>query len=388
MLANLAAWMAIEDRYNWPRESIRQQMKDYLHQRGLKVELDALMSEFLTSRILVVRPDGNISFRYKGVLEYFIAVRMAADRKFRDWVLEENRYLTFINEINYYAGKLRNDSELVELVAERHQAILKKANLDHADLSQFESVSLPEDNGSVDTAAFQVTGAPLSKEEKDAELELELPADGDDRQDVVRVQAASDDMVLSIILYSGMIKNMELISDIDKRRHLHAIWRGWSTLMIEALRIAPKLAKERRLRINGALYEVHAPQGMNDTTLLRQMLVSLPHVYIRWISNSVGSEKLEEQLTNLSLDELADPKIVQLLRAGLVADLRLSGTPSSIERLFGAVRGSKFLLWSMIVHMAELRRLDRINRDHFEAMSPTIAGGVSEFLCPGRVELH
>jgi len=102
-------------------------MKAYVDSRGLNVDLNDLMAEFLTARIFVSKSEGRISFRYRGVLEYFIALRMTADASFKEWVMADERYLRYVNEIQYYAGKLRNDAALVNLIAERHERILSEA---------------------------------------------------------------------------------------------------------------------------------------------------------------------------------------------------------------------------------------------------------------------
>jgi ethanolamine utilization cobalamin adenosyltransferase len=79
-------------------------MKAYVDSRGLNVGLDALLAEFLSARIFVTKSEGRISFRYRGVLEYFIALRMTSEADFREWILDDVRYLSYINEIQYYSG--------------------------------------------------------------------------------------------------------------------------------------------------------------------------------------------------------------------------------------------------------------------------------------------
>jgi hypothetical protein len=189
------------------------------------------------------------------------------------------------------------------------------------DLHQFDSIHLPVEGRDDDLLSLGegVASPPLSQEEKDAELETDIPTDAEERQEVFRPRVADlkDKILLSLFLYSGMVKNMELITDLEKRRHLEVLWHGWAVMLIAALRFAPRLAKERRVRINGALYEVQAPQGMSDTTLLRQMMIYLPHVHVRMISSTLGTEKLERQLTEPTLSEGPDPKIFDFFRTDL-----------------------------------------------------------------------
>jgi len=383
LLSHIAAWMAQTEEYVPSKEAMRAEMKAYVDMQGLNVDLDGLLSEFLVARIFVTRAEGRLSFRYRGVLEYFIALRMTADPLFKDWVMHEERYLRYINEIQYYAGKLRNDAALVDLIGQRHERILAEALVDigEIDLAQLDTIVLPHDKSDdgIDTVAQDIAKPPLCQEEKDAELDLELPADADDRQEVFRPKAeqVSDRVMLSLVLYSGMVKNMELIPDATKRRHLSAILQGWAILLVAALRFAPRLAKERKVRINGALYEVQAPHGMSDITLLRQMMVQLPHVHVRMLSGALGTEKLERQLTEPTLVEQDEPKIFDFFRTGLIADLRLPATPSAIRSLASRLRDHQYLLWSLIVHVRHLRRLDRLKEEHFRLLEEPLAGAIA-----------
>jgi predicted MPP superfamily phosphohydrolase len=383
LLSHIASWMARADEYVVSKEEVRAEMKSYIDNRGLNVDLDDLLTEFLSARIFITRSEGRISFRYRGVLEYFIALRMTTDVAFKEWVIEDDRYLRYVNEIQYYSGKLRNDASLVELVAQRHERILAEAlsDIGDLDLRQLESIILPnEKNGAAIAAtAREITQPPLTQEERDSELEAEFPTDAEDRQEVFRpkVEEARDRVMLSLLLYSGMIKNMELIPDSDKRRHLSAIWRGWAILLIASLRYAPRLAEERRMRINGALYEVQAPHGMRDAALLKNMMLSLPHLHVKLLSAALGTEKLERQLTEPSLADGDEPMIYDFFRTGLIADLRLAATPNAVSALATRLKDNQYLLWSLVVHVGELRRLGRVREEHFLALEGPLAGAIA-----------
>ncbi|WP_279479886.1 metallophosphoesterase [Aureimonas sp. SK2] len=382
LLSSIAAWMARNDDYVPSREAVRAEMKSYIENVGLVQPVDDLLAEFLSARIFVERTDSRISFRYRGVLEYFIALRMTTDAEFKEWVIADERYLRYVNEIQYYAGKLRNDVGLVTLIAERHKTILVEtlAEFESLDLDQLDSIVLPRDDGdSVSVLEREIASPPLSQAEKDAELETEIPTDAEDRQEVFRpsITEDGDKVLLSLFLYSGLIKNMELIPDAVKREHLSEIWRGWAILLVASLRLAPRLATERRIRINGALYEVQAPHGMSDTTLLRKMMLLLPHIHVKLLSGALGTEKLERQLSEPSPNEQHEPKIYDFFRTSLVADLRLPATPATATALTERLRNNRYLLLSFIVHLGELRRLDRVRKDHYTKLEAPIARAIA-----------
>lgn len=382
LLSSIAAWMARNDNYVPSREAVRSEMRDFIDNIGLNVPLDDLLGEFLAAKIFIDRSDDRISFRYRGVLEYFIALQMTMDAAFKEWVLAEERYLRYVNEIQYYAGKLRNDAGLVDLIAERHKTLMSDTmtGFETLDLNQLDSIVLPADEeDTISVLEREIASPPLSQAEKDAELETEFPKDAEDRQEVFRprIQEGGDKFLLSLFLYSGLIKNMEMIADGIKRRHLSEIWRGWSILLIASLRLAPRLAKERRIRINGALYEVQAPHGMSDTTLLRKMMLMLPHVHVKLLSGALGTDKLERQLSEPSSENDVEPKIYDFFRTSLIADLKLPSTPKAASALTNRFRHNQYLLWSFVVHLGELRRLDRVRKEHYAKLEAPIAEAIA-----------
>lgn len=383
MLAHVASWMARADEYVPLKEAVRDEMRGYLNRLGLNASVDDLLNEFLLGRIFVSRPDDRISFRYRAVLEYFIALQMSTNPEFKSWVMDEKRYLQFVNEIQYYAGKLRNDAALVAEIGERFQKIMMLVEEQDgpADLHLLSRLTLPTDvtEGAGDRLAEQLAAAPLTKEEKDAEIESDLPRDAAERQEVFRpkVEDPSHQIFLSLILYSGVVKNMELIDDAQKRIHLSALWKAWSTYLFHSLRIVPKLAKDRRVRLNGVLYEILAPHGMSDADLARTIMLRMPTVHVKLLAGAMGTEKLEKQLTEPHLDEKEDPLVYTLLKAGLAAELRLNSATGSVSNALTSLKDSGYLLESLIINVAELRRVDRLRNNDMQKLEKPLANAIA-----------
>lgn len=384
LLSYVAAWMARENEYVPLREEVRSAMKKCLDEIGLDAPpLDELMLEFLGAKIFERRSEDRIAFRYRGVMEYFIAYRMTVDPFFKDWVMEEGRYLSFVNELLYYAGKTRNDPSLIEVVHVRHMALFGEAtqHLQPIDLNTFDSFVLPSDKDgeTIEQAIERIAAPPLSQEEKDEEFDIEIPKDVAGRQEVYRPKASTvqEALTLSLFLYSGLLRNFEHMTDAKKREHLAHIWRSWGTIMLDSARFAPRLATERKFRVNGILYEIQAPKGMSDAAVLKQMLLHLPHAMMRMIATTMGTEKLRKQLIEPGLEEGLEPKVIKLFRVGLIAELRLDETPGAVAELVGGLRDNMYLLWSFVIHLGQIRRLGRIREDHIQALMPPTATAIA-----------
>jgi len=382
LLAHVAAHMAKSNDYVPQRETLRTTMKVYLDRLGLNASIDELISDFFSARIFVSKPDDRVSFRYRAVLEYFIALQMSLDPSFRAWVLEEGRYLQFINEIQYYAGKLRNDAVLVDEIGRRFEQTVQDIEADSKsfDLDQIASFKLPRNDSELtDDLLESYLKEPLTTEERDEELEAELPQDVEHRQEVFRpsIDGLGQKLVVSLLLYSGVLKNMELIDDVEKRRHLQVLWRGWSIFWLVSLMIVPDIARFRRFRLNGILYDINAPHGMADSELARIISLNMPAGVSKIMAASLGTEKLERQLVEPDLSTSGEPLAYEFLRSALVSDLKLSATPGTLKVALERLSSSPYMSEAMIWKIGEMRRLDRIASNHLDELMAPLATAIA-----------
>lgn len=383
LLAHVAAWMATNNQYISDIDVIRGVMSSYIDRFGLNVDLDGLMEEFFVSRLFVKKAEKRLSFRYRAVLEYFIALQMRNDQKFKSWVMEEERYLQFVNEIQYFAGMLRNDDELIDEVGIRFNKLIEviEVGTGKIDLNQLSSLKLKAKDGetSIDHLSEQLSREPLTTEERDQELETDIPRDVEERQEVFRpkIDDPGQRMLVALHLYSSVLKNMELIDDAEKRRHLAIVWTGWAIFLHLSLSVVTDLARHRRIRINGVLYEINAPKGISDEELARNIALNMPTGVSRLIALSLGTEKLDRQLREPQLDAPVQPLVFEFFRAALIADLRLHATESALRVALDRLGGSSYLLEALIWKIASLRRMDGLKQSHFDAIATPLAGAIA-----------
>ncbi len=116
---------------------------------------------------------------------------------------------------------------------------------------------------------------------------------------------------------------------------------------------------------------------MSDNALLKQMLLRLPAAHIKMIATAMGTEKLRRQLVEPTLEESQEPKVIRMLRVGLISELRLDETPGAVTEMVQSLRENPYLLWSLVLHLSELRRLDRIRPEHQARLIEPTATAVS-----------
>jgi hypothetical protein len=139
-LAYVASKMVMADSYSVSREELRAITVMYMTEYGFEREADKMIELFLQARVFIDGENG-IQFRFREFIEYFIALRIEDDKAFFDFVMREERYLQFVNEIEYYSGVTRDDAALLELIGRRFEGLnerVKRSGEWRPDLNVFE----------------------------------------------------------------------------------------------------------------------------------------------------------------------------------------------------------------------------------------------------------
>lgn len=90
------------------------------------IEVKDVIDLILYKNILRKVSEDRFTFRLNGVFEYFLALHMSVDKKFRDLVInDEHYYLSFKNEFELLAGFEKNSEDFVKMIFERTEIIFK-----------------------------------------------------------------------------------------------------------------------------------------------------------------------------------------------------------------------------------------------------------------------
>lgn len=105
-------------------------VEDYL----MKMSFDKIYSpskianDFIKLGIMIKEKNDKIHFRFSCFFEFSLAFAMHEFPKFKDFVLQENNYLNFVNEISYYTGLYRSENEILEMILSRMDKDYVKVN--------------------------------------------------------------------------------------------------------------------------------------------------------------------------------------------------------------------------------------------------------------------
>jgi hypothetical protein len=106
-----------------------------------------------------------------------------------------------------------------------------------------------------------------------------LPRDVEDRQEVFRqlFEHLGEKWTGCLFLHSSVIRNLELVSDAEKRTHLAEAMQGWAYFTFHALLLISQLVRHRKIGVNKVEYNVmyaDKPLTKREDEELRRLIAS------------------------------------------------------------------------------------------------------------------
>lgn len=176
-------------------------MKNYLKTR-FTGQPQKILDDFIKRGILTY-DDGNlVRFKSAFFFQYFLALHFDYDPDFKKFVLTDDNYLNYTEEINYYTGLKRDDLEILKFTQEKLNIAFGEFNEDVK--SNFEKVDAYLEARKDKTITFQI-------DEKKAENKLT-----DEQLDKVY-----DDSLSSIPVQKSIPKKDS--NDLDTKKHIDKV---------------------------------------------------------------------------------------------------------------------------------------------------------------------
>jgi hypothetical protein len=106
--------------YNELRDFIRENIKKKKFESIVNDEV--VLQDYISKGILTVYTLGfekYVRFKFNCFFQYFLMKNMDIDPSFKEFVLKEENFLHFTDEIDYYTGLKRDQTDILEIVTER-----------------------------------------------------------------------------------------------------------------------------------------------------------------------------------------------------------------------------------------------------------------------------
>lgn len=373
-LSHVAGQMAQTGEYNLSYEDLSLIISGYIDNLGLSYKATDLITKFIKQKILKKTDGGAYRFYLRAFLEYFIANRMRRNIEFRDWVMNEERYLSFVHEIEFYTGLYRNDVGILEMIAARHEEILLDVRSEWTvlDANGFDHVTLPSNVKAVDDLREHLAAPPLTREEKDEMVDAELMT-CEGPQDAFRptIDNIGTKYYLSLTLYSSVVRNLVHISKEAKERHIDLLMTSWIQHLGHSFSIIPSVVKHRKLKFNGVEYRAFTRATISDEKLTRLMMLYMPTAISALIRNYMGNDKLIKQI---EFDPAGNRSgIEKLIRTFLLSDLDVGDWLAVANQLRESFRDKPYLAGALIWKLNAIFKMRDLHKDKAERLASIVA---------------
>lgn len=331
-LLNLAAEMLKSQKYNLDKKQFEEFFVSYFNKKGLDVKHD-LKESFFEKGILLLFED-KVHFRFRCFFEYFIALSMSEYEDVYQFIISENKYLDFLNEITFYAG-LNQKNQSYKLLKIFEERLIKSFEEIDKLINITEICELPVKEMLQEAVLNQDFSTKLEKmkltdDEKDTILDSSSSVEYKDN-DVQLISKSSTNkeevFIRNLELYSKILKNCELV-DIEPK--------------IEALR----LSINKFSIFTGLLYKVmytmiheknnfdelkRGEKIVSDEELLYLITVGITIMIQAVIMNNLGTPKLKGTILESLKQDISD--FERLLLTCLYGDMRLEGYVNKFDEL-------------------------------------------------------
>ena len=349
LLGHIAEIMVRDNSYSFSPQKIRDIIRDYYLEIGISRSSEDVVISLMTANVLT--SGESITFKYNIIFSFFVAYRMKEHKEFLDYILEKDRFTSYVHEIDICCGLSRRDVAILNRVANHYSAafehlddeLKRLANSDY--LTQ---LKLPSDDDA-DEFAAEFAKALGSKEVRGAQrgkFENQPVAQNQFRQTLAR-KPVKDSLfywIYALRAYSVCVKNLEIISSTDKIKHLQIVLDGWAKLTTLVVAILGTCFEGDGIEFKiGETRFSFDLKGKIDGKMLRLLLMYIPAYMSSFVRLDVGSEKLSLQLEGMEPNNSA----TDLLRTGLIAAMKLPGFAGFVKRYLKTVAGDRYLVGAM-----------------------------------------
>lgn len=363
VLSYIAAHMCRQGEYALPSADLIALIDSYLKRFGLRFPAADIVEYFAKARIFS-REGDMISFRLSAFLSYFAALRMSEDDEFKQFILAEDRYLSFRGEISFYSAISRKDTNWLRGLHSRFQALSKEVWKDAAPeirdgtlLNNFVPLGADAQDEDIFELERRIFETPLTEDERREALDADDEDISGCTQSIVRHDRTDPPATWlgQLIMLSDMLKNMELIETSEKEAVLEDVIKGWLQFVSMTMGIVPTLARKRQMSYGGIEYRIVYPDDMKAGEIARRIMSYLPISCAKIAALNLGTEKLRSQLEIGIGDDPAktDPS-VQFMRGSILAQIGVDGLDAIMQPLRQALKNHRYLEEVFVRQLAEI----------------------------------
>ena len=343
-LSNLAFKMFEKNEYYFTREEFRNFVYEYHQTKGYRESESKFSTIFFEKGILSASED-KVFFSHTSILQFYLAEYARNSDSFLKLMLQKGNRVYFANEIGFYSGLVPDCKMLLDSMADTIiETIIE--DIDVIDtLNNFEIVidfKIEKDELLKRLSENRPTQKEVDEISDNSQKEL-TPDELGKRSIVMKndnevvKQEKTEDFFALLSIYGGILKNAELLDNVDKIQHLENYMYAMNILLGEIFVLAETMKKETTFEDFVAESKAKSKEvsyedfEKSKEEVLEMIKVTLPIALQHVILENIGTPKLEIAINELMCRK-KDKPFEKFMLEFLKCDLGLGNLKTELHR--------------------------------------------------------
>jgi len=337
VLGNFCEILLKRENYYFTKSEFLEIAKSYCEEKFIELDIE-IVYDILISNNIMIEHSNLITFRSKYWTYYFLAKRMHHSKDFKSYILNEKRYTSYPEIIEFYTGIERNSDETLEILT-----------LDLIETSETVKTKLgfPEKMNPLKLLQWRPTEENIEVVKEDlgnnvnsSKLPTKLKDQYADRtynqlqpynQTIYKIleEYSLLSLMMKVKASSRALRNSDYSDPELKKKTLDAILRGWEQITRVLFALTPMLTSNGEAEFGGMNFVLTGKFGETTKERFKNILMALPTNTVGMFKDDIYSEKIGPLLIDRIQNESND-----LNRHGLMLLLifqRPSGWKNIVE---------------------------------------------------------
>ena len=295
-----------ENKYYFSKDDFIGTANSFIKDNKIKLDVYAIFDTLFNNNI-IISDESQFKFRHGFWIYYFVATRIDFDENFRDFMLSEQKYISFVEVIDFYTGINRKNNDLIELLTDELKSqcgwVERETGLD-VEINPLENLQWDQSISSLQETHQHIKKEVLSSNLPDAVKDEYADKNYDftkpDNQDVFEIYEKYGFFALfqQLKICSRALRNSDFIEPAKKVILLNQINRGWSLFSKLLFVLSPVLVKKDYAALgnfNVRLVEINqkkSDEKPKPEEKLKAILMSNVQNIVNWFHEDLFSERL------------------------------------------------------------------------------------------------
>lgn len=380
-LIYISKWMVMNNEFSIDRYKLISLTSEFIYKlrrEKEKIDVESFILYLENKGIFVNAENNHLRFRYNAFLEFFIAKGMLVDNELKNYILSEERFLDYINEINYYSGLHGEDENLINQI---------KTYLDNYSeyFSQIEYNEgkdnfIPEINVKNDKEIIKVEQIDFEKKDKyfeqrisNIKIKNEMKCvENSNKIDIKDTDISKDKTIFNTnLILSRVIRNSEKLKNpILKTEMIELVSKNFSKFFQYFLNINKKNKNEILEGLKGSdNFDIEKEETLHLISLLNLVF---SQAFMNIIQNNLVSDSLYS-IHSDTLDKTVEDNVLKLIIGSTMIYKNSTDAILHIEKIINdkSFSSNRYLMMAFfykIFNAIKFREIDNTFKNKLEKL--------------------